>query len=56
MRNWTEYYTAFTREADKHLRPSLRSLPFHTYLLAWTATKTGRHIRAKFSGVSMRNI
>lgn len=33
MRNWTEYYTAFTREADKHLRPSLRSLPFHTYIL-----------------------
>ena len=29
---------------------------FVSFLLAWTATKTGRHIRAKFSGVSMRNI
>lgn len=33
MRNWTEYYTVFTKEADKYLRPSMRSTPFHTYIL-----------------------
>lgn len=33
MKNWIEYYTTFTKEADKYLRPSLRSTPFHTYIL-----------------------
>lgn len=29
-------------------------IAFLSFLLAWTATKTGRRIRAKFSGTSMR--
>lgn len=30
-------------------------IAFMSLLLAWTTTRTGRHIRAKFSGISIRN-